>query len=172
MQPLRAARGPGGPGNGGNGTGDGSGDGKMLSQRQKRVLRWTMIFDTRSGDDYRVQLLAMGAILGIPGPDGQYRVVRDLKQKPAKPQVEDLKKINRIFWVDDRPDSIGPLCTGPRYPTPPHVVAFFPEKLEKELLRKEQAFKGRKENEIRANPLPRCSPRHRLQADRRRAAVK
>lgn len=155
MQPLRASAGQGGNGSGGgngngNGTGtsNGQGSGKMLTERQKRVLRWTMIFDTRSGDDYRIQLLAMGAILGIPDPDGQYRVVRDLRQKPAQPRVEDLKKINRIFWIDERPDSIGPLCKALGIPKPAHVVAFFPEKLEKELLRKEQAFAGRKEHEI------------------------
>lgn len=156
MQPLRAEKGQGGSGTGGGqGTGTGKGvgsgtkDGKMLSDRQKRVLRWTMIFDTRSGDDYRVQLLALGAILGIQGPDGQYRVIRDLRTKPAKPKLEDLRKINRIFWVDDRPDSIGPLCVSLGIPTPSHVVAFFPEELEKELLRKERAFAGRTENQIR-----------------------
>jgi hypothetical protein len=137
-----------GTGTGGNGTGGDGGDGRLMNDRQKRVLRWTMMFDTRTGDDYRVQLLALGAILGIPGPDGQYRIIRDLKQKPAKLETEDLKKINRIFWVDDRPDSIGPLAQALGIPVPQHVVAFFPEKLEGELLRKERAFANRKENEI------------------------
>jgi hypothetical protein len=130
------------------GTGGDGGDGRLMNERQKRVLRWTMMFDTRTGDDYRVQLLALGAILGIPGPDGQYRIIRDLKQKPARLETEDLKKINRIFWVDDRPDSIGPLAQALGIPAPQHVVAFFPEKLEGELLRKERAFANRKENEI------------------------
>lgn len=147
--------GKGGTGTGGKGTGGvgkggdgGDGSGKILSERQKRVLRWTMMFDTRTGDDYRVQLLALGAILGIPGEDGQYKIIRDLKARPAKLEDEDLKKINRIFWVDDRAPSIGPLAEALGIRVPNHVVAFFPEKLEGELLRKERAFANRKEHEI------------------------
>jgi hypothetical protein len=139
--------GPKGPGTG-KGTGGDGGDGRLANERLKRVLRWTMMFDTRTGDDYRVQLQSLGAILGIPGPDGQYRVIRDLKQKPARLEAEELKKINRIFWVDDRPDSVGPLARALGIPTPAHVVAFFPESLEKDLLRKERAFRNLKENEI------------------------
>jgi hypothetical protein len=141
-------KGSGGTGTSGKGTGGDGGDGRLMNDRQKRVLRWTMMFDTRTGDDYRVQLMSLGAILGIPGPEGQYRIIRDLKQKPARLEVEDLKKINRIFWVDDRPESIGPLAQALGIPMPQHVVAFFPEKLEGELLRKERAFANRKESDI------------------------
>ncbi|HKM55969.1 MAG TPA: hypothetical protein VJY33_21360, partial [Isosphaeraceae bacterium] len=113
----------------------------------KRVLRWTMIFDTRNGEDYRVQLQALGAILAIPG-DGQYLVIKDLRP-PVRPVPEDLKKIQRIFWIDNRPDSVGPLGAALGLPRPPpEVVAFFPEALERELLTKELAFRGRQENQI------------------------
>lgn len=148
MQQVGKGTGTGTGGTGPKGTGGTGGDGRILSERQKRVLRWTMMFDTRTGDDYRVQLLALGAILGIPDQDGQYRIIRNLGQRPAKLEVEDLKKINRIFWVDDRPQSIGPLAESLGIPLPHHVVAFFPEKLEGELLRKERAFANRKENQI------------------------
>jgi hypothetical protein len=130
------------------GVGPGSGPGGLLNERQKRVLRWTMMFDTINGDDYRRQLAALGAILGVPGPDG-YIVLRDLSRRPATGKVEDLKDIKRIFWIDNRPESIGPLATALGLPnTPDHIVAFFPEKMEADLLRKELRFRGLKEHEI------------------------
>jgi hypothetical protein len=143
---------PGGAGNGtGNGVGNGTGDGpggKILTDRQKRVLRWTMTFDTVSGDDYRRQLSALGAILGVPGPEN-YTIIRDLNRKPAVGKVEDLNQIKRIFWIDNRPDSVGPLAQALGLtPVPDHVVAFFPQKLEDDLVRKERAFRGLKEEQI------------------------
>ncbi len=130
------------------GVGPGNGPGTILTDKQKRVLRWTMMFDTINGDDYRRQLSALGAILGVPGPDG-YIIIRDLNRKPATGKIEDLKEIKRIFWIDNRPESIQPLAAALGLSTvPDHVVAFFPEKLEAELLRKELRFKGLKEHEI------------------------
>jgi len=141
---LMNGLGDGTAGTGTKGTGTGSGD---INARQKRVLRWTMMFDTSNGADYARQLQAMGALLGIPGPDGKYRVVRNLTP-PAQLLNEDITKIQRIFWIDDKPDSIGPLLQALRLAPAPHVVAFFPEKLEKELLAKELRFRNRAENEI------------------------
>ena len=135
-----------GGGTGGTGT-KGTGASGDITARQKRVLRWTMMFDTSNGADYARQLQAMGAILGIPGPDGKYRILRQL-QRPAQLINEDITKIKRIFWIDDKPDSIGPLLQALGLPPAPHVVAFFPENLEKDLLAKELRFKNRPENEI------------------------
>lgn len=134
----------------GAGDGDGSGPGSgTISTRQKRVLRWSLMFNTSNGDDYRKQLAGLGAILAIPSGAGEYRIIRNLNQTPVDGSVEDVSKINRIFWVDDKQDSVRDLATalGLR-PIPPHIVAFFPVDLEKELLQKEAAYKGRKENQI------------------------
>src|SRR5436309_1884904 len=68
---LLAPKGKGGPGEGGGkGSGVGTGEGDLtgpgkanMSQRQKRQLRWTMMFNTRDGMDYLRQLQALGAIL-------------------------------------------------------------------------------------------------------------
>lgn len=133
----------------GSGPGVGPGDGKM-NARTQRVLRWIMMFDTLNGNDYANQLQALGAILGIPAPENQYTIVRDLKARPATGKIEDLRQIQRIFWVDDVPDSVRALSTALQLPqVPPHIVAFFPERLEAELLKKELAFRGKKEHEIK-----------------------
>jgi hypothetical protein len=143
----RLTRKPGGPG--GEGPGDGPGkpgrrDG--LDPQQQRQLRWTMIFNTRDGGDYLRQLDALGAFLAIPGPDGRYRVIRNLKQRPAVPKEEDLAGIKRINWIDDRAPSVQALvyALGLSW-KPDHVVAFFPDWLEKELLAKELAHLHRTE---------------------------
>jgi hypothetical protein len=153
---LIRSLGQGGPGSGGGkgagvgkGIGDGKGDGNRgtMEQRAKRMLRWNMVFDTRHGEDYRLQLQSLGAILAIPagkGPDGQQQffVIRDLRpgvKLPDKP--EDLTSIKRIFWVDGRPESIGPLAKalGLRE-MPQAVVAFFPGEFEDKLATLERNF--------------------------------
>lgn len=145
----------GGKGDGdGTGEGDGRGDGKSgkLSQREKRMLRWTMIFDTRTGSDYLAQLRGLGAILAIPaGSDGKsYKVIRDLGGKGAPKLLdEDITSINRIFWIDDRPESVMSLMDALHHNgRPSHFVAFMPESLEKQLFEIELKFKGRKEEQI------------------------
>lgn len=154
-----AGKGEGGPGKGGGkgrgtgtGTGNASGPGTgKMDQREKRQLRWTMIFNTRSGDDYADQLLGLGAILAIPGPDGEYLLIRDLdrRHRPVQPKKEDITQLNRIYWVDDKAQSVHSLAMalGIR-PPPDHVVAFFPPELEKELLEKELKAYGAKEDDI------------------------
>ncbi len=153
-----AGKGKGGTGQGG-GEGRGRGTGKgdeigegtgKLNQREKRQLRWTMIFNTRSGEDYADQLLGLGAILAIPGPDGEYLVIRDLdrRHRPVQPKKEDIKELNRIYWVDDKPQSVQSLAMalGIR-PVPEHIVAFFPPELEKDLSDKElKAFRGKEDD--------------------------
>jgi hypothetical protein len=148
-------KGEGGPGSGGGrdrgkDTGKGSETGPGDSDiRVKRTLRWVMIFDTASGDDYARQLAGLGAILAIPDKNDQYLVLRNLHERPAHGRIEDLDQIKRIYWVDDKRESITPLCSalGIR-PVPDHVVAFFPEELEKLLLQRELRYKGRHEDDI------------------------
>jgi hypothetical protein len=147
--------GKGGPGSGGgSGTGDGPGIGggegpNSGTIRAKRKLRWTIMFNTVSGHDYLRQLDALGAILAVKAPDGELKSIRNLLQRPAKLEVEDLQKLNRIFWIDDKPDTVEQLAQAMALPfTPPQVIALFPYKFEKELLDKELKFRGRKEEEI------------------------
>lgn len=149
MDGLRGTPGNGGNGNGGDpGPGTGTGKGKLLNDRQKRVLRWTMMFDTINGPDYLTQLAWLKAYIAVPTPNG-YLVIRDLTARPAAGKVEDLKDLKRIFWVDNRPESVRPLVQALGLKdVPDHIVAFFPPELEEDLLKKELKFKGLKEDEI------------------------
>jgi hypothetical protein len=158
LEGLVAGKGEGGPGQGGGkgsgkdkGVGSGTGEGTqgLVNKRTKRVLRWTMMFNTNDGGDYLRQLAALGAYVAVPEPDGQYRIYRNLTRKPLRGEIEDLKAIQRIFWVDDKPDSVGSLTMAMGLPgRPPHVVAFFPLEFEQDLLRKEHNFRGLKEEQI------------------------
>lgn len=152
-----AGKGRGGSGEGGGrGKGKGTGRGDLegpgnakITQRDKRQLRWTMLFDTPNGRDYLVQLDALGAILAVPAPDGGYLVIRDLLKKPVEPKPEDLATLDRIYWIDDRPSSVASLAKTLGIATPDHIAVFFPVKLEQELLDKElRRFRGKNEDDI------------------------
>src|SRR5262249_33341013 len=103
-------------------------------QRMSRLLRWTLIFDTKDGEDYARQLQALGAFLAAPEGGGRFRVFRDLAKRPATGRIEDLREVNHISWVDDKKESVQSLSKALGLePVPQHIVAFFPVKLEREL---------------------------------------
>ena len=115
-----------------------------------RPLRWVLLFDTRSGQDYLRQLRALGAILAVPEGEGKYRVFRDLSRQPAVGKVEDLSTIRRIFWIDSKRESVDSLTDALGIKPPPsHIVAFFPAALEDHLLNKELKYRNRREEDIR-----------------------
>jgi hypothetical protein len=147
----------GGQGTGqGTGTGAGTGAGKgKLTQREKRMLRWSMLFNTSNARDYLDQLQGLGAILAIPvkeSPTGrEYRLVYDLSRRPAELKNDDISKIQRIYWIDDKPQSVLDVMSvlGVQLPQPPsHFVAFMPEALEEKLFDLEKKYKGLPEDQI------------------------
>lgn len=154
-----AGKGQKGPGLGGGsdkgkdvGKGDGTGPGEKLDARIKRTMRWIMVFNTYDGEDYARQLAGLGAILAFPQAKGnKYMEVKDLHLRPARGSIKSIEEIqgNRIYWADDKRESITPLCMtlGIR-PVPDHVVAFFPETLERKLLDIELKYKGLREDQI------------------------
>jgi hypothetical protein len=151
--------GKGGPGKDGgkdrgtdSGTGRAKGTGQDLDVRVKRTMRWIMVFNTYDGEDYARQLAGLGATLAFPIPKtSKYMAVNDLNLRPAKGPTRSIEEIqgNRIYWADDKRESITPLCMalGIR-PVPDHVVAFFPQKLEEKLLDIELKYKGLREDQI------------------------
>jgi hypothetical protein len=154
---LRKALGPGGkdtgPGGSDNGKDIGIGDktGRgTRSPREERMDRWIMVFDTYSGEDYARQLAGLGAILAIPRDDGQYAIIYDLSKRPVELKHDDIDSIKRIWWEDNKRESITPLCSALGIkPTPTHVVAFFPEDLERKLLKIELQYNGLREEQIK-----------------------
>ncbi len=132
------------------GSKQGGGDGKK-AERTRRMLRWRMRFDTRSGDEYCRQLRALNAVLAFPKDDEgpNYRVIRELSARPTKVIDEDISKIERIFWIDDDPKSAGSLLKALGLEDKPkHVVVFLPEKLEEQLFQDELKYHGLKEDQI------------------------
>lgn len=147
-------RGQGGSGSGGGkgigkgpDTGDGRGQGSgKLTKREKRMLRWTLLFDARNGGAYVAQLRGLGAILAVPVREGppanEYRLIRDLRPGHATLLNEDVYKLNKIRWFDDNPRSVADVMSvlGVRLSAlPSHFIAFMPEELENKLLELELA---------------------------------
>jgi hypothetical protein len=156
-----AAKGEGGAGKGGKGgqggtgssEGAGHGDGPpgKLSPRQARQSRWVMIFNTRDGEDYARQLAGLKATIALPmvGEEGQYQVIEDLRRRPVSLRKQDLREIKQIYWIDDKPESVGSLArVFGLANAPSYIVAFFPEELEKELLQKELTYRKAPEDRI------------------------
>jgi serine/threonine protein kinase len=125
-------------------------DRERAKERAKRQERWTLLFNTRDGHDYKAQLKAFGAILAVPDPSNpdNYLVIRDLDQKPAQPRAEDISQIQRIHWTDDKPASVRSLASALGITPLPHFVVFFPQEFEEELLNLELSYRGKKENQI------------------------
>jgi hypothetical protein len=125
----------------------------VLTQRQKRMLRWTLHFNTNNGPDYVGQLHGLGAILAIPvqeRPEPVYKVVSDLARRPARLLPEDVSKIQRIYWIDNNPQSVGDAMAALGLPLrPSYFVAFLPEEVENRLFELEKAqARGRPEDDI------------------------
>ena len=158
LQRSQASKGLGGTGQkGGKGPGDGTGNGPsvgpgsaIIDKRPERQKRWTMIFNIRDPQDYARQLSALGAYLAVPGSrEGEYLVIEDLSRRPVVARLRNVGDINRMFWIDEKPDAVGPLFRELGYEKiPSYFVAFFPVELEQELLRKELEYKNLPESRI------------------------
>jgi hypothetical protein len=153
-----AGKGDGGSGSGGGegtgrgpGKGSGVGPGRGNRDRANRVLRWTLIFNTRDGQDYLRQIDAFGGIIAVPDPKDpdNYLVIRDLKERPARPQAEDIAKIQRIYWIDDKEWSVKSMGSALGLAqVPSHFVVFFPVEFEQRLLDLELKYRNKQEHEI------------------------
>jgi hypothetical protein len=148
-------------GNKGKGPGDGMGESGVpgagasdkgdATSSSNRAVRWELIFDTTSGEDYVRQLAAMKATLVIPQPaDWQSnRVYRNLTVGNAAGEDFDIKQLPGLFFIDDMADSAARVARalGLNF-SPPKFIAFFPKDVEEDLATKERAYRGRKESEI------------------------
>ena len=73
----------------------------------------------------------------------------DLTKRPFKPEVKDLSTIQKIWWIDDNPQSVQGLLAvlGLRLPAN-RVIAFIPNEVEDELAKAELAYRHLDENDI------------------------
>jgi hypothetical protein len=127
-----------------------TGSDRLSDERQRRVLRWVLSFDWQDGNQYAKQLEALGAIVAVPSEKpGQYRVFRDLAKHPAQSTVEDLAKLQHIFWVENNVRGIRSLSGALGLQRiPQQIVILLPRYVEDELLRKELAHARREEKTI------------------------
>jgi len=128
--------------------GGGKGPGKAsLNQREKRILRWHMTFNTRNGVDYASQLRGLGAVVALPTKDPKvFNVIEDLSQRPPQMKEQTVADIDKIFWVDDVKESVYSLLHNGLglKELPPFFVAFFPKELEEKLLTIELDYQQQK----------------------------
>jgi hypothetical protein len=135
----------GGPGAGPRGPSGG----RAGTIEQIRRTRWRLILNTEDGRDYLRQLHALGAILVIPQPDGEFRIIRDLAH-PESGKAEHLKQLPDFYWLDTEPRSKRSLSMALGLQTEPeYFVVFLPKSLENELLKKELQHSGVGEDRIK-----------------------
>ena len=157
-------KGKGGSGSGGGkgagtgtGTGSGTGHGEgTLTKRQRRKLRWVIGFQLTAFNDRALfldhlrQLAALQAVLAIPDPSGRCYVYHDLNGRPPQGRLEDISKMDRIWFTDHRRETTTTFAKELNLPfIPPRLIVFFPRELEERLAKMEEEFRGQKEDEIR-----------------------
>ena len=147
-----ALAGVAGKGKGGGGRGGGMGEGIGLgngdkwglgpsNKRGRRVQRWEMIFRINGHQDYLNQLNALGTYVGIPDQNGRLMIVKNLREVPAKWDYEAMIDVNRVYWVDDRPESASGIAELLKIGViPSMMVCFMPQQIEKDLLKVEMDY--------------------------------
>jgi hypothetical protein len=125
----------------------GDAGGVPIDPHQKRMMRWSMRFNTHDGGDYLRQLEALGVVLAIPDGRNSYKVV-DLTKKPFQPENQTLSTGKKIWWFDNDPHSVEGLMKAMELRfRPQRIVAFIPREVEEELAKKELET-GLKEDDI------------------------
>ncbi|MCA9164196.1 MAG: hypothetical protein KDA62_14505 [Planctomycetales bacterium] len=114
--------------------------------RSGRAARWVLTFDTRTPQDYLKQMGGLGAEVAFPDRGDRYRYFTDLAGSP-KSSLRDLASENRIYWVDENPQSYMPVAQHLGVGRPPIMIAFLPVDLEQQMLKLELAYNGPKQEE-------------------------
>lgn len=138
------------------GDGRGTGPGSTGSDSTRaRGLRWVLRFNTRSGQDYLNQLKALKAVVMIPVPPDNKRmlIVRD----PGNPRTDEVAtdadiaaQAETIQFQDARKESVEAVRGALRLDfTPAAMWAFFPRELEAEMARMETAYQNKRSDQVR-----------------------
>ena len=127
-----------GTGGGGRGTGG----------RGARVARWVLHFSTRSSQDYLAQLDGLGAEIAFPEVGNRWRYFFDASSPSRRSEIRDLTSENRLYWVDERLESIAGVAQELDIPVPPFMIVFLPLALEERMLQMELAHQNLREEEI------------------------
>jgi hypothetical protein len=100
----------------------------------ERAHRWQVNFTVAGPEDHLRQFAGLGAILAVPDADGRYHVYRELSRRPLVGRVEDISKIDRIWFIDAKAETVTAIARLLGMPgQPAKLIAFFPQKLEQEM---------------------------------------
>ncbi len=107
------------------------GAGKLAGIRADRIRRWQVNFTVTGPEDHLKQLAGLGAIVALPDAAGRYHVYRDLARRPPVGNVEDISKINRIWFIDSNAETATAIARAlGMQGSPTRLIAFFPQALE------------------------------------------
>jgi hypothetical protein len=145
---------PGGSGKGDDVGGTGVG-GTGADSTRARGLRWVLRFKTTSGRDYLAQLKAMKAIVMIPVPPDNKKMI--IIRDPGNPRTDEYAtdadiaaQGNKIQFQDVRKESNEAIAEALRLPRVPSAFwAFFPKGLEEEMSRMEVAYQNKRAEDIK-----------------------
>jgi hypothetical protein len=120
-----------------------------------RGLRWVLRFNTRTGRDYLNQLAALKAVVMIPVPPDNKRML--ILRDPAHPRADEYatdadirEQAAKVQFQDARRASNEAIREALGLPaTPAAFWAFFPKSLEDEMARLEVAYRNKRPEDIR-----------------------
>jgi hypothetical protein len=120
----------------------------LSTERKKWQDRWLLVFQTQDGKDYVRQLMGLGAMLGVPEPDGRHIMIHDLALC-EQARREDTRAIDLISWIDDDPASVRSLARALELePVPTRFIVYFSVDLEKRLRQEEITHVSGNEDDI------------------------
>lgn len=153
----RGGKGPIGPGRGsGVGAGTGSGGfGRKATRQEILAFRWRFDFQEALGKAHAEKLAAIGMVVGFQDPRGQFLIIRDLKERPARFRAENPAKYrDAVKWYSASPQSVAALAQELGMPfAPQFFVLLLPRDREEKLAAAERAYaesQGRDPRRIRA----------------------
>ena len=135
--------------------GGGGANGPGADSTRARGLRWVLRFNTRSGRDYLRQLAALKAVVMIPVPPENKRML--ILRDPANPRADEFatdadirEQAAKVQFQDARRQSNEAIREALGLPAAPAAFwAFFPKSLEDEMARLEVAYRNKRPEDIR-----------------------
>lgn len=129
-------------------TGTGGGGGAGPSGRAARTGRWVLHFRHVSYDDLLAQYQGIGAELAFPMPNDKYRYFSHLTSKPPHSHLGDLSKETRLYWLEEDANTVTGLARALGITPTSYMLAFLPQSLEDNMLKRELAYGNLKEDQI------------------------
>ncbi|HVX64155.1 MAG TPA: hypothetical protein VHC19_26265 [Pirellulales bacterium] len=129
-------------------TGTGGGGGAGPSGRAARTGRWVLHFRHASYPDLLAQYQGIGAELAFPAPNDQYRYFSQLTSRPPHSHLGDLAKETRLYWLEEDGNTVSGLARVLGIAPTSYMLAFLPQTLEDNMLKRELAYGNLKEDQI------------------------